>query len=389
MHTMASVYVSNQVVGSVSPWIVPDSPDPALRQASLTAFSQEIEWAAHLTVQACILPPPPSGACSPFYARAVNQAIASGAASMALWVQIPAGTAGSGTATADADGKGSLAPEDDSWEWWNALRFACWHSTRLGLALEVGADLPPDANLARWWGEPLKAIILRTETFMSNRRGYPALSKRHQDFLAEAFKRGIQVVLAGESRHDAAALLAPPPPPPPPPTEPFPSLTEAAAAATGRFDAGPSGQTFEGDDAAQGSLHPMRLYWEYVSFLFRKQPATSEQDALEASYRDYLQAPLQPLQDNLESQTYETFERDSTKYEVYGEAVRQALLDRVPAAAAAGTETVLMVVGAGRGPIVAASLAAGRAAGRRLRVYAVEKNPNAVVHLHARAAAES
>ena len=40
------------------------------------------------------------------------------------------------------------------------------------------------------------------------------------------------------------------------------------------------------------------------------------------------------------------------------------------------------VVGAGRGPLVRASLAAAARAGRRLRVYAVEKNPNAVVTLH-------
>ena len=43
--------------------------------------------------------------------------------------------------------------------------------------------------------------------------------------------------------------------------------------------------------------------------------------------------------------------------------------------------TVLMVVGAGRGPLVRASLAAADAAGRPLRVYAVEKNANAVVTL--------
>jgi hypothetical protein len=33
--------------------------------------------------------------------------------------------------------------------------------------------------------------------------------------------------------------------------------------------------------------------------------------------RDYLQAPLQPLMDNLESATYETFEKDASKYICY------------------------------------------------------------------------
>jgi protein arginine N-methyltransferase 5 len=40
---------------------------------------------------------------------------------------------------------------------------------------------------------------------------------------------------------------------------------------------------------------------------------------------------------------------------------------------------VLMVLGAGRGPLVNASLRAAKQAERRIRLYAVEKNPNAVV----------
>ena len=40
---------------------------------------------------------------------------------------------------------------------------------------------------------------------------------------------------------------------------------------------------------------------------------------------------------------------------------------------------VVMVVGAGRGPLVRASLTAAEESGRKVRVYAVEKNPNAVV----------
>jgi hypothetical protein len=67
-----------------------------------------------------------------------------------------------------------------------------------------------------------------------------------------------------------------------------------------------------------------------VPALCRKLEATSEQEQLEMGYRDFLQSPLQPLQDNLESQTYETFERDDTKYTTYEQAVYRCLLDRVP-----------------------------------------------------------
>ncbi|KAL4556143.1 hypothetical protein LXL04_038786 [Taraxacum kok-saghyz] len=73
-------------------------------------------------------------------------------------------------------------------------------------------------------------------------------------------------------------------------------------------------------------------------------------------YRDFLQSPLQPLMDNLEAQTYETFEKDSVKYIQYQRAVSKALLDRISDENASTTTVVLMVVGAGRGPLVRASL---------------------------------
>ena len=67
-----------------------------------------------------------------------------------------------------------------------------------------------------------------------------------------------------------------------------------------------------------------------------------------------MQAPLQPLQDNLESATYETFEKDTTKYTVYQQAIHAALQDCTPQPGRA--DIVIMVVGAGRGPLVPASL---------------------------------
>lgn len=40
---------------------------------------------------------------------------------------------------------------------------------------------------------------------------------------------------------------------------------------------------------------------------------------------------------------------------------------------------IIMVVGAGRGPLVTASLNAAEMANQKVKVYAVEKNPNAVI----------
>lgn len=200
----------------------------------------------------------------------------------------------------------------DPWEWWNQMRFLCHHNSRLGVVLELGADLPATEDLQRWRGEPLKwagrggggsragapwhwasvlagtrpavaqrcglahptrgrchacvtlarcpraagmgvrdrgcavpqqraphrcthrfsdgpdgaafasradvpcyvpgtctaawssdraharprcsrAVLVPTSIFMTNKRGYPTLSKRHQEFLTDCFRRGVQV----------------------------------------------------------------------------------------------------------------------------------------------------------------------------------------------------
>merc|ERR1719487_2868011 len=92
-------------------------------------------------------------------------------------------------------------------------------------------------------------------------------------------------------------------------------------------------------------------YVDYVARLFQSRPPLTAAEQFELPYLDYLQAPLQPLQDDLESQTYETFERDPVKYVQYEEAIFRCLKRMVADGKAA--PLAVMVVGAGRGPLVA------------------------------------
>lgn len=46
-------------------------------------------------------------------------------------------------------------------------------------------------------------------------------------------------------------------------------------------------------------------------------------------YEDTLQCPLQPLMNNLESHTYEVFEKDPVKYNEYMRAIYYALIDNI------------------------------------------------------------
>jgi len=80
-------------------------------------------------------------------------------------------------------------------------------------------------------------------------------------------------------------------------------------------------------------------------------------------FEDTLQAPLQPLMDNLESSTYEVFEKDPVKYELYFEAVKLALIDKnLPI-------TTVFMLGAGRGPIVAEIIKAAEATEKEVRNF--------------------
>jgi len=71
-------------------------------------------------------------------------------------------------------------------------------------------------------------------------------------------------------------------------------------------------------------------YSEYLRNLQATLPPQEMEERLSLSYNDYLQAPLQPLMDNLESGVYEVFEKDPIKYKLYEEAVFKALMERFP-----------------------------------------------------------
>lgn len=82
---------------------------------------------------------------------------------------------------------------------------------------------------------------------------------------------------------------------------------------------------------AQRGLHTSGgpfAYAQYLRYIYRKSAPLDPVEQYAQGYMDHLQAPLQPLMDNLEGETYEGFEKDPIKYRQYEEAVFQALSDR-------------------------------------------------------------
>lgn len=153
-------------------------------------------------------------------------------------------------------------------------------------ALDLTTPLPPSPGaLARWAAEPTRQILLPASSFISNAKGYPVLSKATQTFLKEVMKQRPTIILSqtASTTHPAGGPAA------------YPQYVRHLERAARALMQGERG--VEGDDFTRG-------YW------------------------DWLQAPLQPLMDDLQSSTYEVFERDPVKYRNYEEATFQALSDR-------------------------------------------------------------
>jgi protein arginine N-methyltransferase 5 len=317
---------SSAVVGTLSDWINPDlAPTPQKRDFCRQALEKELAWASHLGVYGIVLPAPAPRRCE-LYAGALGRLLLGGIYTTQLMICVP-------LLARDESGQSV-----DGWDTWNMFRMLCDQNPRLQVALQLTEDLPDtDRELERWLAEPVRAVMIPADVFLTNKQGFPVLSKRHKAFLMQLFKYRVQVILQGL----------------------------------------PTGSDTEEETSK---------YIHYVARLFQSRPALTSQQQFELPYHDYLQAPLQPLQDNLESQTYETFEKDPVKYVQYEHAIFRALQRKVEGGKA--SPLVLIVVGAGRGPLVVAARSAAERASVEVLIWALEKNPNAIITLRHRSKLE-
>uniref|UniRef100_A0A8C2SYI2 Protein arginine N-methyltransferase 5 n=1 Tax=Coturnix japonica TaxID=93934 RepID=A0A8C2SYI2_COTJA len=298
----------------------------------LWALQQELDFAAYLGVPAVLLSL--KGPHCPNLARGLCAHLQGTPHGAAVWVRVPLLAPESSRddliVNEELVNEDNGRQEEETWHWWHNFRTLCDYNKRVGLALEVGPDLPSAEAIDRWLGEPLRAAILPTSIFLTNKKGFPVLSRPHQRLLGRLLKLEVQVVLWGAPHHEPK---------------------------------------------------PLSSYLQYLEHVGQNRPPPSAYELFARGYEDYLQCPLQPLMDNLESQTYEVFEKDPIKYSQYQQAIYKCLLDRVPDEEKETNVQVVLVLGAGRGPLVNAALRAARMAQRRISVYAVEKNHNAVVTL--------
>jgi protein arginine N-methyltransferase 5 len=183
---------------------------------------------------------------------------------------------------------------DNPWLYWHQLHKASDYSQHIEIALVLTSDLPSnEAEIFRWIGEPIGFLLIEHSIFVSNRQNYPVFAKKLQDItkLLWQYTRAILVI------------------------EPF------------HFD----------DIRTEA-------YTDYIKYILN-----SIKYEIHDGEIDILRYPLQPLYDNLDTGTYETFEKDPAKYILYQRAIEAALIDKVPQSELDTKVIVVMVVGAGRG----------------------------------------
>lgn len=202
----------------------------------------------------------------------------------------------------------------NSWGSWNSFRNMAGYSLKIGVVLCLTKYVPTHDEVMRWIGEPVNALSISLDFFILNQKGYPVLNEEHEDILKIAIQQKWTIVLSGD---------------------PLPDMLN---------------------------------YFYYVMFVAEKVKIPTPLFYCE----DLLQLPLQPLRDNLMACVYNVFEKDPVKYTQYQKALHSAIIDKKV------KKIVIAVIGAGRGPLVKASLRAADLAAVDVLVYAVEKNKSAI-----------
>lgn len=325
-------HVSN-TIALAAPWAELDARHDVLSQVSYQVLRRELQYAQFCGLPYVVIPGPKRRTNLSRYAQSVASLLRE-APQLKLIIHT----------TFSEEFRNNLPPADllSTWEVWDTVRKMCDYPTNLSLALEVPKNALPSHLLDRWFTEPISMLILSAQsTFVPNPKGFPVLPKHTQQLVHKFTKK-----------------------------QPFYLLKDIPTS----LNTSPEEMPYAAGDACL----------IYLRHIMSKQPAPSRMDIFSEGYADILQLPLQPLNDDLETPCYEVFERDESKYDYYEHAIQAAVENELR-----GTKhLMILVAGAGRGPLVERVLRVCAQANRRPLVFAVEKNPGAAALLQNRKATE-
>jgi hypothetical protein len=221
-----------------------------------------LEWAGHMSIPAVILPTIPLQGSIGYGRFLSTQSLKTNANNVQLWVRVPF--------------------TEEGLQSFTQLHRMCDGPSNLGIMLSFNSNTisTPETIgqslvlLHRFCGCNLRAVCFNTTSFLTNKKGYPTLSKSTQFLFTELLKRlgrTLRLLIEGESLHHNES------------------------------------ETIE-VKGKSGYLS----YLQYLKHLRLKEEVTrildTEESKMELDYLDHLQSALQPCFDNLEFSTYEVCE---------------------------------------------------------------------------------
>jgi len=232
------------------------SKDSASASVAADHLSFMLEWAAHMNIPAVILPPIPKDNFVDYGRFLATQTLKSSANNVQLWVRV--------------------AFDKESMQRFHMVHRLCDGAANLGCIIMFNSSVDTTESLGesmsllhKLVGCNLRAVVFNTDIFLSNKRGFPTLSKSHQFLFVQLLKRlgrTCRVLVEGINLHIIA------------------------------------------EEEAMGRSG-LLLYLQYLRHLRSKDEVKdaidTEEGRMETSYLDHLQSALQPLGDNLEFSTYE------------------------------------------------------------------------------------
>jgi len=239
----------------------------------------------------------------------------------------------------------------------------------LGRGIGLGPPHAATVNLAfsKWLTAPIRAVILDTEVFETCPiTGFPRTPTAVRCALNHLFEHKVEVLLR-------PSLI---------PKDTHENVFEPGDSTGTSASERETSRTETLQRALVRHIQACEQWLTELRRVFANRPVLTAQSAFEASFRDLLNLPLQPLTDHLQALTYEVFERDPVKYHLYRLALRVALVRMAAERPADEGMVCVAIVGAGRGPLVHAVLLASEDVGIPVRILAIEKNPYALLTLH-------
>ncbi|CAL2037605.1 unnamed protein product [Caenorhabditis brenneri] len=334
--------------GKISEWIDCDSPDPLFAALSEEHLLKELNYVCYMGLQTMTIEL--KRISSPKTSAILNKWIWTRNTRFTVWIQLPSAI----EKCLDYD-ESTATTSSDLWTIWSDFRNQCnnFSGVYLQVVLSLSANLPDELIesklVERWKAEPLAGFVVESELFVTGRHGEACLPNAHLLLLKSLWSSdSLRLVLRATTDTFKYNMTIK--------SEYSLALRQAVRDVHFRR---------RRDDGSTDSAHSLNV----------------------GEYRDVLQAPLQPLSENLDSGVYNTFEQDKLKYEVYGEAVEGALKDL---GADGRRQCIVYLLGGGRGPIGTKILRAEKEynlkfrAGKdplKVKLYIVEKNPNAIVTL--------